>query len=112
MFVSNLDGSPAEPSLGENHPSQQTLFQGDLVMNVFRDGRWGSFRHQIIPHGTVCHGGVMGETKSPPVIVIKGSLKGLNTHIFPQNVAAVAWNKTNLSRSGLVLLQEHFESHC
>nr|AKG51661.1 fatty acid synthase [Oryzias sinensis] len=50
MFVSNLDGSSAEPSLGENHTCQQALFQGDLVMNVFRDGRWGSFRHQIIPH--------------------------------------------------------------
>lgn len=52
IFVSNLDGSSAKPTIQQNHTAEQGLFQGDLVMNVFRDGHWGSFRHQILPHGT------------------------------------------------------------
>ncbi|XP_024117302.1 fatty acid synthase [Oryzias melastigma] len=50
IFVSNLDGSSAKPTIQQNHTAEQGLFQGDLVMNVFRDGHWGSFRHQILPH--------------------------------------------------------------
>ncbi|XP_032358725.1 fatty acid synthase [Etheostoma spectabile] len=40
-FVSNLNESSATPSL-------QSVLEGDLVMNVFRDGHWGVFRHQLI----------------------------------------------------------------
>ncbi|XP_071318722.1 fatty acid synthase [Trachinotus anak] len=47
-FVSNLDESSAAPSLQQTHKSMQSVLEGDLVMNVFRDGRWGVFRHQLI----------------------------------------------------------------
>ncbi|KAM9424875.1 fatty acid synthase isoform 2-T2 [Pholidichthys leucotaenia] len=41
-FVSNLNESSAAPDLPKDH---QTM---ELVMNVFRDGQWGTFRHQLI----------------------------------------------------------------
>lgn len=47
-FVSNLDESSAAPSLQPAHKSMQPLLEGDLLMNVFRDGRWGAFRHQRV----------------------------------------------------------------
>ncbi|XP_054609993.1 fatty acid synthase isoform X1 [Dunckerocampus dactyliophorus] len=47
-FVSNLDGSSDAPILQLDHPSMQSVLDGDLVMNVFRDGHWGVFRHQRI----------------------------------------------------------------
>ncbi|KAM6897707.1 fatty acid synthase [Xenentodon cancila] len=50
IFVSNLKESSASPSLQPGHGSMQPVMKGDLVMNVFRDGHWGSFRHQIISH--------------------------------------------------------------
>lgn len=51
-FVSNLKESSAAPNLQPAHKSMQSVLEGDLVMNVFRDGRWGVFRHQLITHGT------------------------------------------------------------
>uniref|UniRef100_A0A8C6P2E4 Fatty acid synthase n=1 Tax=Nothobranchius furzeri TaxID=105023 RepID=A0A8C6P2E4_NOTFU len=48
MFVSNLNGSSASPTLQPDHESVQSVLEGDLVMNVFRDGQWGSFRHQLV----------------------------------------------------------------
>uniref|UniRef100_A0AAQ5YJU9 Fatty acid synthase n=1 Tax=Amphiprion ocellaris TaxID=80972 RepID=A0AAQ5YJU9_AMPOC len=50
VFVSNLNESSAAPSLQPGHKSIQSVQEGDLVMNVFRDGRWGTFRHQLITH--------------------------------------------------------------
>lgn len=50
LFVSNLNESSAAPSLQPGHKSIQSVQEGDLVMNVFRDGRWGTFRHQLITH--------------------------------------------------------------
>lgn len=51
-FVSNLNESSAAPSLQPDHPSMKAVLEGDLVMNVFRDGCWGVFRHQRINLGT------------------------------------------------------------
>ncbi|CAK6981202.1 fatty acid synthase [Scomber scombrus] len=47
-FVSNLNESSASPSLLPDHKSMKSVLEGDLVMNVFRDGHWGIFRHQLI----------------------------------------------------------------
>ncbi|XP_056152912.1 fatty acid synthase [Lampris incognitus] len=47
-FVSNLNKSSVVPTLQPTHTSMQSVLKGDLVMNVFRDGRWGVFRHQLI----------------------------------------------------------------
>uniref|UniRef100_G3NC33 Fatty acid synthase n=1 Tax=Gasterosteus aculeatus TaxID=69293 RepID=G3NC33_GASAC len=47
-FVSNLNASSSAPTLQPAHESMQSVLDGDLVMNVFRDGRWGVFRHQLI----------------------------------------------------------------
>ncbi|XP_061823044.1 fatty acid synthase [Nerophis lumbriciformis] len=47
-FVSNLNGSSDAPILQLDHPSMQSVLDGDLVMNVFRDGHWGVFRHQHV----------------------------------------------------------------
>ncbi|KAK5608585.1 hypothetical protein CRENBAI_023538 [Crenichthys baileyi] len=50
MFVSNLNGSSATPSLQPGQKSMESVLEGDLVMNVLRDGQWGSFRHQLVSH--------------------------------------------------------------
>ncbi|XP_013881248.1 fatty acid synthase [Austrofundulus limnaeus] len=50
LFVSNLSGSSETPSLQPGHMSVQSVLEGDLVLNVFRDGQWGTFRHQLISH--------------------------------------------------------------
>ncbi|KAL0983890.1 hypothetical protein UPYG_G00134400 [Umbra pygmaea] len=47
-FVSNLSDSSAAPTLQPTHNSMQSVLEGDLCMNVFRDGTWGVFRHQLI----------------------------------------------------------------
>ncbi|KAL6094787.1 fasn [Pungitius sinensis] len=47
-FVSNLNAGSSAPILQPAHVSMQSVLDGDLVMNVFRDGRWGVFRHQLI----------------------------------------------------------------
>lgn len=47
-FVSNLNASSDAPSLHPAHNSMKPVLKGDLVMNVFRDGHWGAFRHQLI----------------------------------------------------------------
>uniref|UniRef100_A0A8D3B9P6 Fatty acid synthase n=1 Tax=Scophthalmus maximus TaxID=52904 RepID=A0A8D3B9P6_SCOMX len=47
-FVSNLNKSSVAPNLQSDHKSMQSVLDGDLVMNVFRDGHWGIFRHQLI----------------------------------------------------------------
>ncbi|XP_010886932.2 fatty acid synthase [Esox lucius] len=47
-FVSNLSDSSVSPILQPTHNSMQSVLEGDLCMNVFRDGHWGVFRHQLI----------------------------------------------------------------
>ncbi|NXF89098.1 FAS synthase, partial [Eubucco bourcierii] len=45
VFVSNLNPSSAGPPLSPSSQEMQEIVQKDLVMNVYRDGEWGSFRH-------------------------------------------------------------------
>uniref|UniRef100_A0A3B4B6A9 Fatty acid synthase n=1 Tax=Periophthalmus magnuspinnatus TaxID=409849 RepID=A0A3B4B6A9_9GOBI len=47
-FISNLDDSSLLPSLVPSEKEMQSLFSKDLVMNVWRDGKWGAFRHQLL----------------------------------------------------------------
>uniref|UniRef100_A0AAV2LIZ5 Fatty acid synthase n=1 Tax=Knipowitschia caucasica TaxID=637954 RepID=A0AAV2LIZ5_KNICA len=47
-FVSNLDESSMIPSLVQSDEVMQSLLRKDLVMNVWRDGEWGAFRHQLL----------------------------------------------------------------
>lgn len=49
-FVSNLNKASVAPRLQPADKSLQRVLEGDLVMNVFRDGHWGAFRHQLIPY--------------------------------------------------------------
>ncbi|NXJ82917.1 FAS synthase, partial [Trogon melanurus] len=45
VFISNLNPSSAVPPTSLSSPEMQKIVQRDLVMNVYRDGKWGSFRH-------------------------------------------------------------------
>lgn len=47
-FTSNLDESSVMPALLPSENTMQTLLKNDLVMNVWRDGDWGAFRHQLL----------------------------------------------------------------
>uniref|UniRef100_A0A8C9SU62 Fatty acid synthase n=1 Tax=Scleropages formosus TaxID=113540 RepID=A0A8C9SU62_SCLFO len=48
-FVSNLKKSSAAPCLLPSHKDIQSVLERDLSINVYRDGQWGVFRHQLIP---------------------------------------------------------------
>ncbi|XP_070596224.1 fatty acid synthase [Erythrolamprus reginae] len=45
LFISNLNAASPSPPTNSSAKEMQTILQNDLVMNVFRDGKWGSFRH-------------------------------------------------------------------
>ncbi|XP_064584818.1 fatty acid synthase [Zonotrichia leucophrys gambelii] len=45
VFISNLNSSSAVPPTSLSSLEMQKIVQKDLVMNVYRDGKWGSFRH-------------------------------------------------------------------
>uniref|UniRef100_A0A8D0FYE7 Fatty acid synthase n=1 Tax=Strix occidentalis caurina TaxID=311401 RepID=A0A8D0FYE7_STROC len=45
VFVSNLNPSSSVPPTSLSSLEMQEIVQRDLVMNVYRDGKWGSFRH-------------------------------------------------------------------
>uniref|UniRef100_A0A8B9MP20 Fatty acid synthase n=1 Tax=Accipiter nisus TaxID=211598 RepID=A0A8B9MP20_9AVES len=45
VFVSNLNPSSAVPPTSLSSLEMQKIVQSNLVMNVYRDGKWGSFRH-------------------------------------------------------------------
>ncbi|KAM6245512.1 fatty acid synthase [Porphyrio hochstetteri] len=45
VFVSNLNPSSPVPPLSLSSLEMQKIVQNDLVTNVYRDGKWGSFRH-------------------------------------------------------------------
>uniref|UniRef100_A0A4W5R3G1 Fatty acid synthase n=1 Tax=Hucho hucho TaxID=62062 RepID=A0A4W5R3G1_9TELE len=47
-FVSDLCESTVAPTLQPTHSSMRSVLEGDLCMNVFRDGHWGVFRHQLL----------------------------------------------------------------
>lgn len=53
-FVSNLKKSSVTPSLQLSHKDMQAVLQKDLSINVFRDGQWGMFRHQLLTQGIPC----------------------------------------------------------
>lgn len=50
-FVSNLNETSEVPDLRPGQEAMRSALEADLVMNVFRDGRWGSFRHQLFTNG-------------------------------------------------------------
>lgn len=52
-FVSNLRKGAAVPSLVPTEKSMKALLNKDLVMNVYRDGLWGVFRHQLLTQGEI-----------------------------------------------------------
>uniref|UniRef100_A0A8B9PA86 Fatty acid synthase n=1 Tax=Apteryx owenii TaxID=8824 RepID=A0A8B9PA86_APTOW len=45
VFISNLNPSSVVPPTSLSSLEMQKIVQKDLVMNVYRDGKWGSFRH-------------------------------------------------------------------
>lgn len=52
VFISNLNPSSAVPPTSLSSLEMQKIVQKDLVMNVYRDGKWGSFRHLPLQQGT------------------------------------------------------------
>lgn len=51
VFVSNLNDTSEVPDLQPGQKMMQPVLEADLVMNVLRNGRWGSFRHQLLSNG-------------------------------------------------------------
>uniref|UniRef100_A0A8V5HEL3 Fatty acid synthase n=1 Tax=Melopsittacus undulatus TaxID=13146 RepID=A0A8V5HEL3_MELUD len=51
VFVSNLNPSSSVPSTSPSSLEMQNIVKRDLVMNVYRDGKWGSFRHLPLEQG-------------------------------------------------------------
>ncbi|NXD84156.1 FAS synthase, partial [Halcyon senegalensis] len=51
LFISNLNPSSAVPATSLSSLEMQKIVQSDLVMNVYRDGKWGSFRHLPLQQG-------------------------------------------------------------
>ncbi|CAL1537406.1 unnamed protein product [Lymnaea stagnalis] len=49
IFVSNLKSSSSKPDINVKSPEFINLAQKDLVVNVYRDGQWGCFKHVPIP---------------------------------------------------------------
>lgn len=45
ILVSNLSSASRVPEVDPSSAELQDVLQGDLVMNVYRDGAWGAFRH-------------------------------------------------------------------
>ncbi|XP_023507490.1 fatty acid synthase isoform X2 [Equus przewalskii] len=45
ILVSNLSNTSPVPKMDPSSSELQKVLQGDLVMNVYRDGAWGTFRH-------------------------------------------------------------------
>ncbi|XP_055553792.1 fatty acid synthase [Falco cherrug] len=48
VFISNLNPSSAVPPISLSSLEMQKMVQRDLVTNVYRDGKWGSFRHLMV----------------------------------------------------------------
>uniref|UniRef100_A0A673VNW4 Fatty acid synthase n=1 Tax=Suricata suricatta TaxID=37032 RepID=A0A673VNW4_SURSU len=51
VLVSNLSSTSHTPSLDPGSSELQKVLQGDLVMNVYREGAWGAFRHFLLERG-------------------------------------------------------------
>ncbi|XP_066093790.1 fatty acid synthase [Saccopteryx bilineata] len=50
ILVSNLSSTSPIPKMDPSSVELQKVLQGDLVMNVYRDGVWGAFRHFPLEH--------------------------------------------------------------
>lgn len=50
ILVSNLSSTSPVPKMDPGSTELQKVLQGDLVMNVYRDGAWGAFRHFPLEH--------------------------------------------------------------
>lgn len=51
ILVSNLSSMSPTPKMDPASTELQAVLRGDLVMNVYRDGAWGAFRHFLLEHG-------------------------------------------------------------
>ena len=51
VLVSNLSSTSPAPEMHPSSSELQKVLQGDLVMNVYRDGAWGAFRHFPLEQG-------------------------------------------------------------
>lgn len=51
LSVSNLDPNSLVPNIDFNSPEIQEIVNKDLYMNIFRDGKWGCFKHISICTG-------------------------------------------------------------
>uniref|UniRef100_A0A452SJH0 Fatty acid synthase n=1 Tax=Ursus americanus TaxID=9643 RepID=A0A452SJH0_URSAM len=51
ILVSNLSSTSPVPKMDPSSSELQKVLQGDLVMNVYRDGSWGAFRHFPLERG-------------------------------------------------------------
>ena len=49
--MSNLSSTSPIPEMDPNSLELRKVLQGDLVMNVYRDGAWGAFRHFPLEKG-------------------------------------------------------------
>lgn len=57
VLVSNLSSTSPAPEMHPSSSELQKVLQGDLVMNVYRDGAWGAFRHFPLEQGEPPHPG-------------------------------------------------------
>uniref|UniRef100_G1RUY3 Fatty acid synthase n=1 Tax=Nomascus leucogenys TaxID=61853 RepID=G1RUY3_NOMLE len=48
VLLSNLSSTSRVPEVDPGSAELQKVLQGDLVMNVYRDGAWGAFRHFLL----------------------------------------------------------------
>ncbi|XP_011371965.1 fatty acid synthase [Pteropus vampyrus] len=48
ILLSNLSSTSPVPKMDPSSPELQKVLQGDLVMNVYRDGAWGAFRFFLL----------------------------------------------------------------
>lgn len=51
ILLSNLSNTSHAPKLDPGSPELQQVLKHDLVMNVYRDGAWGAFRHFQLEQG-------------------------------------------------------------
>ncbi|KAK2504120.1 hypothetical protein MC885_011188 [Smutsia gigantea] len=51
ILVSSLSSTSPIPKMDPGSPELQQVLRGDLVMNVYRDGTWGAFRHFLLERG-------------------------------------------------------------
>ena len=51
VLVSNLNSTSPIPETDPKSLELQKVLQSDLVMNVYRDGAWGAFRHFPLEQG-------------------------------------------------------------